>query len=72
MVFQYMFSQRSRKEVDNMYKCEILREYWNYEDMLSSAIAECLNKNNVKRENIVDIKTFSENDDIYCMIIWEE
>lgn len=55
-----------------MYRCEILREYWNYEDMLSSAIAECLNKNNIKRENIVDIKTFSENNDIYCMIIWEE
>lgn len=55
-----------------MYKCEILREYWNYEDTLSSAIAECLNKNKVKRENIINIKTFSENDDIYCMIIWEE
>lgn len=55
-----------------MYKCEILREYWNYEDTLSSAIEEYLNKNKVKRENIVSIKTFSENDDIYCMIIWEE
>ena len=54
------------------YKSEILREYWNYEDTLSSAIEECLNKNKVKRENIVSIKTFSENDYIYCMIIWEE
>jgi hypothetical protein len=55
-----------------MYRCEILREYWNYEDNLSSAVEACLNNNSIQRENIINIKTFTESDYIYCMIIWEE
>ena len=55
-----------------MYKCKTFREYYNFEDVLSSSVEDYLNDNNVKRENIINIKTFSENDYIYCMIIWEK
>ena len=55
-----------------MYRCKTFREPSHFEDMLAASIEECLNENNIKRENIVNIKTFSENGFIYCMIIWEE
>ena len=55
-----------------MYRCKVFSKPMNFEDKLAESVEKCLNENNIKRENIVDIKTFSENDDIYCMIIWEE
>ena len=55
-----------------MYRCETFREFYNCEDILTVSVENYLNKKNVKRENIVDIKTFRENDYIYCMIFWEE
>ena len=55
-----------------MYRCKIFREPSHFEDTLAASVEECLNENNIKRENIVNIKTFSENGFIYCMIIWEE
>ena len=55
-----------------MYRCEIFREPMNFEDLLAATIEECLSENKVARENIVEIKTFSETGYIYCMIIWEE
>lgn len=55
-----------------MYRCETFREYYCYEDTLSSSVEECLNKNNIKQESIINIKTFCTGEYIYCMIIWEE
>ena len=55
-----------------MYRCETFREYYNNENTLSSLVERCLNENYINRENIINIKTFSENGYIYCMIIWEE
>ena len=55
-----------------MYRCETFREFYYSEDVLSSSVEDCLNNNNIKRENIINIKTFTENNYIYCMIIWEE
>lgn len=55
-----------------MYRCKTFCKPMNFEDALASSVEMCLNGNNIKRENIVNIKTFSESGYIYCMIIWEE
>jgi hypothetical protein len=55
-----------------MYRCKTFREYYNFEEELAKQIEDFLNTNSITRENIINIKTFSENRYIYCMIIWEE
>lgn len=55
-----------------MYRCETFYKMWHQEEKLSEEVENCLNFNQISREKIIDIKTFSENDRIYCMIIWEE
>lgn len=55
-----------------MLKVKSFREYYNFEDDLAEKIENFLHTKSIKRENIVSIKYFSENNYIYCMLIWED
>lgn len=55
-----------------MMKVKSFREYYNFEEELAKQIEDFLNTNSITRENIVNLKYFSENDYIYCMLIWED
>ena len=55
-----------------MIKVKSFREYYNFEEELAKQIEDFLNTNFILCENIVSIKYFSENNYIYCMLIWED
>jgi hypothetical protein len=55
-----------------MIKVKSFREYYNFEEELAKQIEDFLNINSITRENIVDIKYFSEKGYIYCMLTWED
>ena len=55
-----------------MIKVKSFRELYNSEEELAKQIEDFLNTNFIIRENIVSLKYFSENNYIYCMLIWEE
>lgn len=55
-----------------MYKVQSFCYYQNREDDLAYQIEDYLNSNHVPRQNIVDIKYFTEKGYLYCMLIWED
>ena len=55
-----------------MIKLKSFREYYNFEEELANQIEDFLNTNSITRESIVSLKYFSENNNIYCMLIWED
>ena len=55
-----------------MYKVQSFCYYQNREDDLAHQIEDYLNSNHVPRQNIVDIKYFTEKGYLYCMLIWED
>ena len=55
-----------------MIKVKSFRELYNFEEELAKQIEDFLNTNFIIRENIVSLKYFSENNYIYCMLIWED
>lgn len=55
-----------------MIKVKSFRELYNSEEELAKQIEDFLNTNFIIRENIVSLKYFSENNYIYCMLIWED
>ena len=55
-----------------MIKVKSFREHYNFEEELAKQIEDFLNANSITRENIVSLKYFSENNYIYCMLIWED
>ena len=55
-----------------MIKVKSFREHYNFEEELAKQIEDFLNINFILCENIVSIKYFSENNYIYCMLIWED
>ena len=55
-----------------MIKVKSFREYYSFEEEFAKQIEDFLNTNSITRENIIDIKYSTNNDWIYCMLIWEE
>lgn len=55
-----------------MIKVKSFRELYNFEEEFAKQIEDFLNANSITRENIVNLKYFSENHYIYCMLIWED
>jgi hypothetical protein len=55
-----------------MIKVKSFRELYNFEEEFAKQIEDFLNTNSITRENIVSLKYFSENNYIFCMIIWED
>lgn len=55
-----------------MIKVKSFREHYNFEEEFAKQIEDFLNTNSIARESIVSLKYFSENDYIYCMLIWED
>ncbi len=55
-----------------MIKVKSFRELYSFEEELAKQIEGFLNTNSITRENIVSLKYFSENNYIYCMLIWED
>ena len=55
-----------------MMKVESFREHYSFEEELAKQIEDFLNTNFITRENIVSIKCFSEDNYIYCILIWED
>ena len=55
-----------------MIKVKSFREYYIYEDELAEKIENFLHDKSIARENIVSLKYFSENNYIYCVLVWED
>ena len=55
-----------------MIKVKSFREHYNYEDDFAKKIENFLRTKSIARENIVSLKYFSEDNYIYCMLIWED
>ena len=55
-----------------MIKVKSFREHYSFEEELAKQIEDFLNTNSITRENIVSLKYFSENNYIYCMLVWED
>lgn len=55
-----------------MFNVKTFRKYYNYEELLDEQVATYLNSNHIRREDIVDIKYYTENEWLYCTIIWED
>jgi hypothetical protein len=55
-----------------MFKVKTFRKCYNYEELLDEQVATYLNSNHIRREDIVDIKYYTENEWLYCTIIWED
>ena len=55
-----------------MYKVKSFRKPYNFEEELAKQVEDYLNSNGIPRQNIVDIKYFSEKGYLYCMLIWED
>lgn len=55
-----------------MFKTKSFRVHWAMEDSLAREVEYFLNNNRINREDIIDIKYSTNNDWIYCMLIWED
>lgn len=55
-----------------MYRCKTIKKYCTEKDSFDKEIAYLLMSNHVRRQEIIDIKTFAMNDWLYCTIIWED
>lgn len=55
-----------------MIKVKTFRSHWAMEDSLGRDVQNFLNNSHLNKENIVDIKYSTNNDWIYCMLIWED
>ena len=55
-----------------MFKVKSFREYYSFEEHLAKELEDFLNANLIERKDIISIKYFSENNYIYCMLIWED
>ena len=55
-----------------MFKTKSFRVHWSMEESLARDVAYFLNNNRINKEDIIDIKYSTNNDWIYCMIIWED
>ena len=55
-----------------MFKVKTFHKYYNFSEFLDEQVATYLNDNHIRREDIVDIKYYTENEWLYCTIIWED
>ena len=55
-----------------MFKAKSFRVHWSMEKSLANDVVYFLNDNRINKEDIVSLKYFSENDCIYCILVWED
>ena len=55
-----------------MFKVKTFCRHHNLEEYLDEQVATYLNSNHIRREDIVSIKYYTENELLYCTIIWED
>ena len=55
-----------------MFNVKTFHKYYNFEELLDEQVADYLNSNHIRREDIVDIKYYTEKEILYCTIIWED
>lgn len=55
-----------------MIKVKTFHKYYNFTELLDEQVATYLNSNHIHREDIVNIKYYTEKEFLYCTIIWED